>query len=243
MKVFEYGDEAGIPLVLFSGTPQKGDAFAGLDMLAKETRIRLICPTRPWYDGSAVAPSFDAVTAPLLDYLQQRRISWMHVMGVSGGGPFAFQLAKIAPGKVATCTLLASIGMPEVVAQYATSLPARALFEAFRPRDYGAWMETAGRWGLTAEMGHGAWGDLVVYFDELSHMDLALATPTIVHQSASDPVAPLQGLEAMLAGCRSVSWRIGERAGQVAAPCDPAGQPANELFTAIFKSIASGRAI
>lgn len=241
MKVFEYGDKAGIPLVLFSGTPQKGDAFAGLDTLAKDANIRLICPTRPWYDGMAVAPSFGAVTTPLFDYLHRQGISWMHVMGVSGGGPFAFHLAKIAPGKVATCTLLASMGMPGVVGHHVTSPPTLALLKAFQPRDYNAWMETTSRWGLTAELGHGAWGDFVVYFDELAQMDLAVTTPIIVHQSAADPKASLQGLEAMLARSRSVSWRISEQAGHIAAANDPTGTHA--LFAGIFASIAAGRVI
>lgn len=238
MNVFEYGDKAGIPLVLFGGTPQKGDALADMDALASEANIRLICPTRPWYDTRDIAPSFDAVTKPVLDYLRDHGMSWVHVMGGSGGGPFAFHMAKSAPEKVATCTLLASMGLPGIFSELVTSPPSIELLNAFMPRDYGAWMETTRRWGLAPDLGHGAWGDFVVYFDELAHMDLEVARPVIVHQSASDPNAPLKSVEAMVKQCRSVSWRISEGAGHLAMANDPTGR----IMRDIFASIASGNA-
>ncbi|MDB4914515.1 MAG: alpha/beta hydrolase [Gemmatimonadetes bacterium] len=65
MKIHEFGVTHGNPVIVFFGTPQRGEAGAELDGLASAHGIRLICPTRPWYDDEATIPSFDAVTDPV----------------------------------------------------------------------------------------------------------------------------------------------------------------------------------
>jgi pimeloyl-ACP methyl ester carboxylesterase len=235
MNIFEYGNRSGIPLVFFGGTPQKGDAFAGLDTLARETDIRLICPTRPWYDNQEVEPSFEAVSTPLLNYLRNCSISSVHVMGGSGGGPFAVNLAKVAPEIVATCTLLASMGMPEIFVKLVSSPPTLDVLKAFRLRDYQAWTEATRQWGLAADLSHGAWGDFIVYFDELPRQDLNVSTPVIVYQSTSDANAPIESVQEMLAQCPSVTWHISERADHVAM----ASGSGEEIVREIFQAIAS----
>lgn len=233
MNIFEYGNNTGIPLVLFGGTPQKGDAFENLDAMAKDANIKLICPTRPWYDDKNIPPSFGAVSTPLLIYLRKSGISSAHVMGGSGGGPFAFNLAKVAPETVATCTLLASMGMPETFKKLVKSPPTLELLKAFKPRDYTAWMETTLRWGLSPQLGHGAWGDFAVYFDELPQMNLRVTTPIFVYQSNSDPNAPLESVQAMLSESPVVSWHISDQADHIAMAKDPTDQIVRDIFSKI----------
>ena len=235
MNIFEYGDSDGVPLVLFGGTPEKGDAFAELSDIAKDAHIRLICPTRPWYDDDNVVPSFAAVSTPLLAYLQRHGISSVHVMGGSGGGPFALDLARVAGDTVATCTLLASMGMPELFAERVTSPPTLELLEAFTPRDRDAWRDTTRRWKIPDELAQGAWGDFVVFFEELSQGPLQTSIDIHVHHSVTDPNAPLQSVRDMLIKCPSVTWHISDEADHIAMATDPTLQAIRTIFERIAK--------
>lgn len=233
MNIFEYGDSDGVPLVLFNGTPGKGDAFAELDGIANAAHIRLICPTRPWYDDGDVLPSFAAVSTPMLAYLQRHGMSSVHVMGGSGGGPFALDLARVGGDTVASCTLLASMGMPEHFAERVTSPPTLELLKAFAPRDRDAWRETTRRWKIPDDLAEGAWGDFLVYFDELSQGPPETAIDIHVHHSLADPNAPLQSVRDMLVKCSSVTWHISEEADHIAMAADPTFQAIHTIFTRI----------
>lgn len=235
MNIFEYGDSDGVPLVLFGGTPEKGDAFEELSDFANDAHIRLICPTRPWYDDDNVVPSFAAVSTPLLAYLNRQGISYFHVMGGSGGGPFALDLACIAGDKVATCTLLASMGMPEFFAERVTSAPTLELLEAFALRDRDAWQDTTRRWKIRDDLAKGAWGDFLVFFDELSQGPPQTSIDIHVYHSGSDPNAPLQSVRDMLVKCTSVTWNISEDADHIAMATDPTLQAIRRIFGRIAK--------
>lgn len=235
MNIFEYGVREGVPLVLFGGTPQKGDSFASLDSLAREANIRLICPTRPWYDSKEIEPCFNAVSVPVLDYLRACGLPSVHVMGGSGGGPFAFNLAGEAPLTVTSCTLLASMGMPQKFSELVTSPPTLDILKAFKQRDYDSWMEMSKKWGIADDLSHGAWGDFLVYFDELPFSDLEVPVPIEVYQSVSDANAPLESVKEMLTECRSIVWNISEHADHVAM----ASGSGENIIRSIFKKVAS----
>ncbi len=110
----EGGD--GPPLVLFHGSPGSAGDFVRLlpDLSAAR---RLIVPDLPGFGASERdVPSYSArahaaYAAALLDDLGVDRA---HVLGFSMGGAVALELAAVAPERVLSVTMLASIGVEEL---------------------------------------------------------------------------------------------------------------------------------
>ncbi|MDE2371047.1 MAG: hypothetical protein KGN16_18910 [Burkholderiales bacterium] len=233
MNIHEFGLPNGIPVVFFFGTPQRGDAGAEFDSLASERGIRLICPTRPWYDDQSVHPSFDAVTDPVLEYLKISGITTAFAAGGSGGGPFALHLAINGGDLIVDCTLLASMGLPESYAEHVTSPPSRELLKTFKPRDYDAWQVAFAKWGLPRDLAHGAWGDFLIYFDYLPKIGRGIDKKVYVYQSESDPNAPLASVQEMLSEATAVEWKIDKSACHIALAQDASNTLVGEIFRAI----------
>ncbi|HZV65052.1 MAG TPA: hypothetical protein VFG03_09120 [Telluria sp.] len=233
MNIFEYGSKDGIPVVLFFGTPQRGDVGAELDKHALRHNIRLICPTRPWYDDQSVSPSFDAVTVPVLDYLKKQGVTSVHAVGGSGGGPFALHLAIQGPPKIVDCTLLASMGLPDSFVKHVTSPPTLELLKVFERRDYASWREKCAKWGLLPDLAHGAWCDFITFFDDLPKMNREIKKPVYVYQSKNDPNAPMESVQELLADALNVEWHMDESADHISMANDETGQVFDKIFASV----------
>lgn len=234
MKHYEFGRSDGIPAVLHFGTPGRGDSGAELHELAAEFGIRLICPTRPWYDDEDVLPSFDVVSNAAICYLEEKGISSAHAIGGSGGGPFALHLALYGGNKIKDCTLLAAMGAPGTFTDLVQSPYTKKLLDIFHERDFGGWQDTMAGWGVPKDLAHGAWKDFIAFYECWPKMDLMTAQPIFVYHGSEDQNAPLEAVRELIEGAPSVVWNVTDEADHLIMAKDPT----NTIFASIFSEIA-----
>jgi pimeloyl-ACP methyl ester carboxylesterase len=104
-----------VPILLIHGSPGSGSNFELLGPeLASDAR-RVIAPDLPGYGYSPLAPSMSHETNAryMFGMLDQLGIDRVHVVGWSSGGGVVLEMAHLAPDRVASLTLLASIGAQE----------------------------------------------------------------------------------------------------------------------------------
>jgi pimeloyl-ACP methyl ester carboxylesterase len=113
----DYGRPDAVPVMLFHGTP--GSRVYGLDgdHMLGEFGVRVVCPERPGYGLSDLAPGraiheWAADVKELADHLGLGRF---HVAGESGGGPYALACAIQMPDRVSSATLIGSACPPEAL--------------------------------------------------------------------------------------------------------------------------------
>ncbi|MGQ4582079.1 alpha/beta fold hydrolase [Lysobacter sp. F60174L2] len=217
------------------GTPQKGESGAEFSELASELGIRLICPTRPWYDDNQCVPSFDHCSAQVISYLDSNGLEALDVMGGSGGGPFALHLASNHPGKVRACYLLASMGTPETFVSTVSSPQTLQLLSLFGDNDYDTAMQQLESWGLPADLSHGAWADFQVLLGRWDGADYGSTPEVFIHHGEDDENAPVESIQALAALLPKVEIRLSPDASHVALATD-------EEFTEmrkIFREVAA----
>lgn len=111
VEVASYGDEDGIPIVAFHGTPVSNSSWAMVDEPARARGVHVLAPNRPGIGGSdphpmpLVASYVDDVTA-LADRLDLARFA---IVGHSGGGPFALACGALLPDRVRAVATIAGI--------------------------------------------------------------------------------------------------------------------------------------
>ena len=110
--VYDYGDPAGAPVMVFHGTPACGAGFAWADAPARERGLRLIAPDRPGVGLTSRLPSWTVADYPaqiraLADALGVERFS---VWGYSGGGPYAAACAALPADRVTSVVVAAGMG-------------------------------------------------------------------------------------------------------------------------------------
>jgi len=116
--VFDFGPRDTVPIVLIHGTP---GAAVGLDKLAEQLGEdrRVIWFDLPGFASQSLtwnrytdfsAHTYSDVTLAILDKLDVERA---HIVGWSNGGAVALYLASEHPDRVASITLLASVGAQE----------------------------------------------------------------------------------------------------------------------------------
>jgi pimeloyl-ACP methyl ester carboxylesterase len=110
--VYEYGDPAGAPVMVFHGTPACGAGFAWAHEPARARRLRLIAPDRPGVGLSSRLTSWTIADYPaqvdaLADALGLDQLS---VWGYSGGGPYAVACAALLPERVTMTAVAAGMG-------------------------------------------------------------------------------------------------------------------------------------
>jgi pimeloyl-ACP methyl ester carboxylesterase/membrane protein DedA with SNARE-associated domain len=109
-------DGAGPVMLLLHGSPMASECFARLEpALAKHARV--ITPDLPGFGGSTRAvPSYSirAHAGSLVPFLDALGVGRAHVVAYSQGGGVAIELAGHAPDRVASLTLLSSIGVQEL---------------------------------------------------------------------------------------------------------------------------------
>jgi pimeloyl-ACP methyl ester carboxylesterase len=239
MQIIEFGRPSGIPVVFHFGTPQRGDAGAEFSALADSLNIRLICPTRPWYDSRDCELTFDAVTTPTLRYLSEQGIARAHAVGGSGGGPFALHVAQAGSRTIGDATLFASMGHPSSFAKLVSSPPTVHLLNVFASRNHQQWMEACATWGLTPDLAHGVWGDFVVFFDQTGSLLKEHAGPVHVFQSLHDENAPIESVRELLALATDVHWNIDARFGHLAIAESEGVEQIRHILSAIVSRAAA----
>lgn len=98
----EYGDPNGVPVLFCHGWPSSRTMAQLTDTAARDLGIRIVSPDRPGISGSSLKPDrelsdWPSVARQLVDHLD---IDAFHVLGVSGGAPYAYATAAAMPERV-----------------------------------------------------------------------------------------------------------------------------------------------
>ena len=108
----EWGDTAGVPVLYCHGFPGSRLEARLAHLAAKELGIRLIAPDRPGFGESSPCPGrrlsdWPLDAAALMASLDIRRF---HVVGVSGGGPYAMACAERLDGCIGRLSIICGLG-------------------------------------------------------------------------------------------------------------------------------------
>ena len=108
------GDHPGrLPVILLHGSPGEGSNFTRLGPAVAARGYRVIAPDLPGFGGSSGAlPSYSilAHAYAVRECMDAWGVERAHIAGWSQGGGVALHLADLAPERVATLTLMGSIG-------------------------------------------------------------------------------------------------------------------------------------
>lgn len=98
----EFGDPSGTPLFYFHGWPSSRLQGELLDETGKQRGLRIIAPDRPGIGLSDFHPGRTLADWPLLlhELAAQVGAEKFHVLGVSGGGPYALICAHSMPERL-----------------------------------------------------------------------------------------------------------------------------------------------
>ncbi|TAJ79361.1 MAG: alpha/beta hydrolase [Gallionellaceae bacterium] len=108
----DFGKKDGVALFQFHGTP--GARITGLseEEVSKVTTsgFRIVSPDRPGYGHSTLYPqsSFESWADDIRQLANHLGIDQFHVLGVSGGGPFALACVAYLQERVISATLVSS---------------------------------------------------------------------------------------------------------------------------------------
>ncbi len=104
------------PVLLLHGSPGDGSSFARLGARLAAAGYEVYAPDLPGFGGSTKKQrlySMRSHARAMLETLDALGIEKVHVAGWSQGGGGALRLADLAPTRVASLTLMASIGVQE----------------------------------------------------------------------------------------------------------------------------------
>ncbi|WP_428820145.1 alpha/beta fold hydrolase [Microbulbifer sp. MCCC 1A16149] len=235
MQVHEFGDSQGVPVIFFMGTPQTGESGHEFSVLASKVGIRLICPTRPWYYEFDSAPSFDKCSEKTSAYLQSNGIDKCHVIGGSGGGPFAMHFSTAYSEVVHSCYLLASMGTPSIFVEKVKSPPTLELLELLRNDNYESTIDYLTSLGLSEDLAHGAWSDFKVLLGSWESIEFQKSPIVYIHHGEEDENAPIESIRDLAGKLPSSQIRISSQASHMGLAED------EELseFKLIFNEIAA----
>ena len=98
----EYGDPEGLPLFFFHGWPSSRLQGEILQSSALKLGIRVIAPDRPGIGLSDFEPNRRLIDWPCIieELAQHLGFDRFHLLGVSGGGPYALVTARALPDRV-----------------------------------------------------------------------------------------------------------------------------------------------
>ena len=110
----EYGDLSGEPVMFCHGWPSSRIMAQFIDDAARELGVRIISPDRPGIADSSFAANrtlldWPPLVSELADFLDLKRF---HVLGISGGGPYAYALAWAVPKRVRAVAVVS--GAPHI---------------------------------------------------------------------------------------------------------------------------------
>lgn len=113
----EYGNLTGTPIICMHGTPSCRLEYRLWESSAKKLNARLIAPDRPGMGLSTNSPGRTLLDWPrdVQTLTQQLKLDRYHVLGGSGGGPFALACAKELPkSQLLSVNVWAGAGPPEI---------------------------------------------------------------------------------------------------------------------------------
>jgi len=130
MAYTDYGVEEGSPLVFCHGSPGSEYDLYALDAQCAHVGARVVAPSRPGYGDSTPHPagSLSDWADDFGELLDALGIEKCHLLGFSGGGPFAMSCAQRMPDRIEKLGLLASMG-PWNQCRELYLEPTRALWE------------------------------------------------------------------------------------------------------------------
>ena len=107
----EYGVENGVPVVFCHGWPSSRIMAEFTEDAAHDLGVRIISPDRPGIVGSTFVRGRRLLDWPpllreLADFL---RIDKFHVMGISGGAPYAYAAAWATPERVRAIAVVSGV--------------------------------------------------------------------------------------------------------------------------------------
>jgi len=110
--LYEYGDPAGEPVLVFHGIPACGAGFAFADEPARRRGVRLVAPDRPGVGLSApaAAPAIGSYPAIVAELARDLGIGRFALWGYSGGGPYALACAAGLAWQVTRVAIASGMG-------------------------------------------------------------------------------------------------------------------------------------
>ncbi len=117
MGYAEFGDPAGRPLLFFHGWPGSRLQARIIAGPARRHGLRVLAPDRPGIGLSTPAPgaSVAAWIRALSDWIDQMNLASFHVLGVSGGGPYALACAARMPRRIAAAGVCCGVPPPRLL--------------------------------------------------------------------------------------------------------------------------------
>jgi pimeloyl-ACP methyl ester carboxylesterase/membrane protein DedA with SNARE-associated domain len=109
-------DDGRPPVLLLHGSPGQGADFARVGVLLSEAGYRVIAPDLPGFgasNGSVPSMAMAAHARSMIALLDALRIERVHVVGWSNGGGVALHVCDLDRSRVASLTLMSSIGLQQ----------------------------------------------------------------------------------------------------------------------------------
>lgn len=108
----EYGDTMGTAVLYCHGLPGSRLEARFADEIARAESVRIVAVDRPGFGRSDLLPGrcLGDWPADVLALTEQLGIERFHVLGMSGGAPYALCLGQALPDRVATIALVSALG-------------------------------------------------------------------------------------------------------------------------------------
>ncbi len=111
------GASARPPVIIIHGSPGRGSELGDMARAIQSYGYRVITPDLPGFGESTLHPTSLSILShahEVLELMDRLRIERAHVVGWSLGGGVAMHMADLAPDRVASLTLMASISDQQV---------------------------------------------------------------------------------------------------------------------------------
>lgn len=113
MSYLEQGHPGGVPVFFFHGFPGSADQALIFNNCIESHNLHILSPDRPGYGDSTAENNFDfdAILASCMALAENAGWNKFHVVGVSGGAPYARMMALTYPDRIASCTTVCGLGL------------------------------------------------------------------------------------------------------------------------------------
>lgn len=109
----ELGKSDGIPVFFFHGFPGSADQALIFNNCLESHNLHILSPDRPGYGDTSASDKFDFDDFLNSCFALTQKMDWpkFHVIGVSGGGPYARMMSLLFPDQVLSCTTVCGLGL------------------------------------------------------------------------------------------------------------------------------------